>query len=111
MTQQIQTRFKRVETKYIVQAEQVEDLLADLMVYLKEDDYPRSTISNIYFDTPDFAVITDALGKKNKREKIRMRSYSPTPDQDSQAFLEIKQKDADGVGHKIRLVSNPKDIL
>lgn len=110
MTDKIQTRFKRVETKYIVRTDQYEALLDDLKVYLKEDYYPTSTISNIYFDTPDFDVIKDALAKKNMREKIRMRSYFANPSEDCQAFLEVKQKDQKGVGHKFRLVSNPKSI-
>ncbi|WP_161980021.1 polyphosphate polymerase domain-containing protein [Streptococcus sp. S784/96/1] len=110
MTEKIQTQFKRVETKYIVKKEQLDELLKDLKVYLKEDDYSTSTISNIYYDTPDFDLIKDALAKKNLREKIRMRSYSANPSKDCPAFLEIKQKDSEGIGHKFRLVSKPEAI-
>ena len=110
MTQTIQTNFKRIETKYILSQQQLKALLVDLAPYLREDEFPTSTISNLYFDTPDFDVIKDALDKKHRREKIRMRSYLQAPTNDSQAFLEIKQKDAEGVGHKYRLVSNPVAI-
>ena len=51
MVKQLETRFKRIETKYVVSKDNHEDLLADLKEYLVEDDYPTSTISNIYFDT------------------------------------------------------------
>ena len=50
MVKQLETRFKRIETKYVVSKENLEDLLTDLKEYLVEDDYPTSTISNIYFD-------------------------------------------------------------
>ena len=50
MVKQLETRFKRIETKYVVSKDNLEDLLADLKEYLVEDDYPTSTISNIYFD-------------------------------------------------------------
>ena len=61
MVKQLETRFKRIETKYVVSKDNLEDLLADLKEYLVEDDYPTSTISNIYFDTDNFDVIQDAL--------------------------------------------------
>lgn len=107
MTQHITTRFKRVETKYLVPTKHLKPLLEDLKAYLTEDDFPNSTISNIYFDTPDFEVIKDALAGRNKREKIRMRCYAQKPTSANQAFLEIKQKDLEGVGHKLRLISTP----
>lgn len=47
MVKQLETRFKRIETKYVVSKENLEDLLTDLKEYLVEDDYPTSTISNI----------------------------------------------------------------
>lgn len=106
----IQTKFKRIETKYVVSKENFEALLADLKQYLKEDEYPTSTISNVYFDTEDFDVIKDALAGKHLREKVRMRSYIVHPTPDSQAFLEIKQKDTNGVGHKQRMVATPYSI-
>lgn len=34
-----------------------------------------------------------------------MRTYVTNPTEDSQAFLELKKKDAEGTGHKFRLVS------
>ena len=75
--------------------EDLDDLLKDLKKYVVEDDYPISTISNVYFDTEDFDVIQDALAKQNRREKIRMRTYIEHPTVDSPAFLEVKSKDAE----------------
>lgn len=110
MKKSLETRFKRVETKYLVARSDLADLMQDLKPYFIEDDYPTSTISNIYFDTEDFDVIQDALNRQNRREKIRMRTYLAQPQADSQVFLEIKAKDEAGLGHKYRLLSNPLSI-
>lgn len=110
MAKQLETSFKRIETKYVVEKSNLDQLIQDLKVYLVEDDYPTSTISNIYFDTPDFDVIQDALAGQNKREKIRMRTYLSNPTADSQVFLEVKSKDLAGIGHKHRLVATPQAI-
>ena len=107
----IETTFKRIKTKYVVSKEILDKLIQDLKEYLVEDDYPISTISNIYFDTEDFDVLQeDCLGNKRK-EKVRMRTYLSNPKADSQVFLEIKTKDQEGVGRKFRLLSTPSSII
>ena len=81
----LETSFERIETKYMVSKTDLHDLIEDLKDYLVEDDYPTSTISNIYFDTEDFQLIQDSLQDQHKKEKIRMRTYlcllytSPSP--------------------------------
>ena len=47
MVKQLETRFKRIETKYVVSKENLEDLLTDLKEYMVEDDYPTSTSSKM----------------------------------------------------------------
>ncbi|MEX2805173.1 polyphosphate polymerase domain-containing protein [Streptococcus sp. H31] len=111
MSKEFETSFKRIETKYIVNAENVSSLLADLKEYLVEDDFPRSTITNIYFDNQDFQVIRDSIDEKNGREKIRMRTYADNPTANSRVFLELKKKDAKGVGHKYRIASDLFSVL
>ena len=106
----IETSFKRIETKYVVAKGDLANLIEDLKIYLVEDDYPTSTISNIYFDTEQFDMIQeDGQGTKRK-EKIRMRTYLSQVQPDSQGFLEIKSKDRAGVGRKHRLLSTPQSI-
>ena len=100
-----------IETKYIVAKDDVKDLIQDLKEYVVEDDYPTSTISNIYFDTENFDVIQDALAKQHRREKIRMRTYIEKPQADSPVFLEVKSKDEEGIGHKFRLVATSQAII
>lgn len=107
----LETTFKRIETKHIVYKENLNNLLHELKEYLLEDDYPHSTISNIYFDTEEFEVIQDDSTENNPKEKIRMRTYLAHPKADSQVFLEIKTKDQEGIGRKFRLLSTPNAII
>ena len=107
----IETTFKRIETKYIVSKDKLDKLIQDLKEYLVEDDYPISTISNIYFDTEDFDVLLDDDFGDKRKEKVRMRIYLSQPKADSQVFLEIKTKDQEGIGRKFRLLSTPISIL
>ena len=107
----IETTFKRIETKYIVSKDKLDKLIQDLKEYLVEDDYPISTISNIYFDTKDFDVLLDDDFGDKRKEKVRMRTYLSQPKADSQVFLEIKTKDQEGVSRKFRLLSTPIAIL
>ena len=107
----IETTFKRIETKYVVSKEILDKLIQDLKEYLVEDDYPISTISNIYFDTEDFDVLQEDHLANKRKEKVRMRTYLSNPKTDSQVFLEIKTKDQEGVGRKFRLLSTPISIL
>ena len=106
----IETQFKRIETKYILTKEQLTLLQKEWQDYLSEDDYPISTISNVYFDNSDFQMIQDSILHLYNREKVRMRTYDKQPNDKSQAFLEIKEKKLD-VGYKFRLVSNPLSIM
>ena len=57
----LETSFERIETKYMVSKTDLQDLIEDLKDYLVEDNYPTSTISNIYFDTEDFQLIQESL--------------------------------------------------
>ena len=71
----IQTTFKRIETKYIISKEQLGSLQAEFQKHLVEDDYPKSTITNIYFDNENFQMVQDTLLRLYGREKLRMRTY------------------------------------
>lgn len=111
MTRQInQKEFKRVETKYLVQAQQLPALLQDLNQHMQADDFAQSTITSLYFDTADFQMIQDSLAKKYGKEKLRLRTYDAQPGLESPAFLEIKQKIA-GVGYKYRVKTTPQKAL
>lgn len=84
--------FKRYETKYILSKDTLKDIQERFKEHLVADEHPTSTISNIYFDTPDFQMVRNSLEKPIFKEKLRMRSYLAEPDQASPVFIEIKKK-------------------
>lgn len=93
--------FKRYERKYIITPEQYEGLMPLIDEYMRGDEYGRSTICNIYFDTPSHMLIRNSIDKPVYKEKLRLRSYG-VPDQDSNVFIEIKKK-FKGIVYKRRI--------
>ena len=59
--------------------------------YMKPDDYGRTTIRNIYYDTDSFRLIRDSIQKPVYKEKLRVRSYDLATS-DSTVFVELKKK-------------------
>lgn len=95
-----QESFKRYEKKYLLTKEQYEQLLSGMEGHIRKDAYGSYAIHNIYFDTPDHALIRASLDKPFYKEKLRLRSYGvPTPD--TPVFLEIKKK-YNGIVYKRR---------
>ena len=72
-----QTTFKRYELKYLLNRQEKEQLLLAMKPYMKLDDYGRTIIRNIYFDTNTFRLIRRSLEKPVYKEKLRIRSYKP----------------------------------
>lgn len=104
----MQTVFRRVEKKYIVNKEQKDFLLNTLDSYIREDNYGKSTICNIYFDNDGDELINTSLEKPTYKEKVRLRSYG-VPNLESKVFLEIKKK-FKGVVGKRRVVITLKEL-
>ncbi|HBN56035.1 MAG TPA: molecular chaperone [Lachnospiraceae bacterium] len=86
-----QTVFNRYEKKYLMPAPVYHSLREKLAPYMQEDAYGLHTICNIYYDTPDSALIRRSIEKPAYKEKLRLRSYG-IPDLDTKVFLEIKKK-------------------
>lgn len=99
--------FKRVEKKYLLDEEQYRALRQILEPYMVPDEYGRSTICNIYFDTPDRYLIRTSLEKPIYKEKLRLRTYG-IPRDDSIAFVELKKK-YKGVVYKRRVTMAYRD--
>lgn len=95
-----QAVFRRKEVKYLLSQKQVRALLPILERYMEPDEFAHSSISNLYYDTPDYRMIRRSLEKPGYKEKLRLRCYQ-VPRGDTQAFLEIKKK-ASGVVYKRR---------
>ncbi len=97
--------FERYETKYFLTAAQKRALLEEMKGRLFPDQYGRTTIRNIYYDTDSFRLIRDSLDHPVYKEKLRVRSYQKAGEDDV-VFVEIKKK-FDGVVYK-RRVAMPK---
>lgn len=98
-----QAIFKRYELKYMLTLEQKQQLLAVMEPYMALDRYGRTTIRNIYYDTPNYRLIRRSLERPAYKEKLRIRSYSRAGREDK-VFVELKKK-YDGVVYKRRLVT------
>lgn len=93
--------FARVECKYLLTSRQYEALLPDVEEMASVDQYGRTRILNIYYDTPDYRLIRTSLERPSYKEKLRLRSYG-IPQEDTQVYLEIKKKYA-GIVYKRRI--------
>ena len=58
---------------------------------MRPDEHGRSTLCNVYFDTPDHLLIRRSLEHPLYKEKLRVRSYG-IPGEDDQVFVELKKK-------------------
>jgi len=83
--------FKRYEIKYLISQSQQEIIKNEMQKYTVCDEYGKSTICNIYFDTPDYLLIRKSIEKPLYKEKLRLRSYG-TASPDSTVFAELKKK-------------------
>lgn len=104
----IQTNFKRYEKKYMLTQEQQENLMKQILPYIKEDKFGRYTICNIYYDTEGWELIRRSIQKPVYKEKLRVRSYGVPGDEDK-AFIEIKKK-YKGIVYKRRITAQAKDV-
>ncbi len=88
---QFKGTFQRYEKKYLLDEKQYEMVLQSLEDKLTIDEYGRTSICNIYFDTPDYRLIRTSLDKPVYKEKLRLRSYG-TPSGSDTVFVELKKK-------------------
>lgn len=100
----VQWSFQRIEEKYLLSLDQYDRLRLALREHIIPDDYPDSTICNIYYDTPDYLLIRRSMEKPLYKEKFRVRSYG-VPTKNGCVFMEIKKK-FDGIVYKRRVLSN-----
>lgn len=109
VTMSYQDVFKRYEMKFLLNKEQKEAFLKGIEPYMQLDEYGRTTISNIYYDTPDDILIRRSLEKPVYKEKLRVRSYcTATPN--SQVFVELKKK-YQSVVYKRRISATEQDAM
>ncbi len=104
-----QSTFQRYELKYMLTKEQKEKVLDAMSRYMKIDEYGRTTIRNIYFDTDNYRLIRHSLEKPVYKEKLRLRSYQKTLPQDP-VFVELKKK-YKNIVYKRRLVLPQAQVM
>lgn len=93
--------FRRIEKKYIVDEPTYEKLIKKLEWHFVKDRYYKSTICNIYYDTPSHQLVRNSIEKPVYKEKLRVRSYG-VPDDEDMVFVELKKK-YKGVVYKRRI--------
>ena len=95
---------KRYEFKYILNAQQIAYLQEKLEGHMKLDEYGKTSIASLYYDTPDYRLVKASIEKPPFKEKIRLRSYGMATET-SKVYLELKRK-AYGIVYKRRVQSN-----
>ncbi len=83
--------FERYELKYILTPRQKASLLSAMKGRMSLDKYGRTTIRNIYYDTPDARLVRESNDKPVYKEKLRVRSYRQVSGND-EVFVELKKK-------------------
>ncbi len=87
--------FSRYEKKYLIDNETYQFIVSRIEQYMEADKHSRDggfyNIANIYYDTPDDALIRASIEKPVYKEKLRLRSYG-VPGLEDKVFLEIKKK-------------------
>ncbi len=94
---------KRYELKYLLNGAQTDYLVKSLEGHMKLDQYGRTSIASLYYDTPNYQLIRASVEKPPFKEKIRLRSYGLAT-RESPVYLELKRK-AYGIVYKRRVQS------
>ena len=81
--------FQRIEKKYILDEEKYNALMEKLDGKLDHNEFPNSTILNIYLDNSNYDLAIKSIQKPVF--KVRLRSYN-VPNKDSTLYLEVKRK-------------------
>lgn len=100
--------FDRIEKKYLITKAQKRQILNVIKNNMKKDDYFKSKVFNIYFDTDNFDLIIQSIEQPIFKEKLRARSYGGY----DKVFFEIKTKIRGkeyNVGYKRRICISKKD--
>ena len=92
---------QRFEMKYLLNQEQTRIVQEGLKGHMEVDQYGKTSIASLYYDTPSLQLIRTSEEKPQFKEKMRLRSYGLATE-DSPVYLEIKRK-ALGVVYKRRV--------
>ena len=93
--------FKRYEKKYLLSPEAYARLRQRLDPYIEPDEYVRSTVCSVYYDSADYRLIRHSIEAPVYKEKLRLRAYN-VPGPEDTVFVELKKK-YKGVVYKRRV--------
>ena len=93
--------FERKEVKYRLNAMQVRAIKQALSAHMAPDEYGQTSITSVYYDTPNRDMISRSLEKPAYKEKLRLRTYGPRCAQ-APVFVELKKKH-EGIVYKRRI--------
>ena len=99
---------KRYEIKYLLTKEQTKYLVEGLKGHMVLDQYGRTSICSLYYDTPNHRLIRESLDKPEFKEKCRLRSYGLSKP-GKPVFLELKRK-AYGIVYKRRIQTSIDEV-
>ena len=92
---------ERYELKFVLTAAQTRLVRRGLVGHMVPDQYGKTSIASLYYDTPDRRLIRQSLEKPEFKEKLRLRTYGRATEE-SPVFLELKRK-AGGIVYKRRI--------
>ena len=104
-----QSVFSRYELKYLLTPAQKKAVLTAMASHMKLDGYGRTTIRNLYYDTPNYRLARQSLERPVYKEKLRIRSYAQA-DPFTPVYVELKKK-YDGVVYKRRTALPEKEAM
>lgn len=87
----VNVTFKRTEIKYRIPLDILPEFKEEFHEFLRLDEYGRTTVMSLYYDTDDHILVSRSMDKPSYKEKLRLRSYG-CPNADSQVFVELKKK-------------------
>ena len=83
--------FKRYEKKYTLTPQQYEAFMNTAKEHLIPDEFHKSLVLSIYYDSDDYDLIRHSIEGPVYKEKLRVRSYGVPEDGDT-VFVELKKK-------------------
>lgn len=96
--------FERKEVKYRLNPVQVRETKQALGAYMAPDEYGQTSITSVYYDTPNRDMISRSLEKPAYKEKLRLRTYGPR-NANAPVFVELKKKH-EGIVYKRRIAAS-----
>ena len=96
--------FERKEVKYRLSTMQVRAIKQALSAHMGPDEYGQTSITSVYYDTPNRGMISRSLEKPLYKEKLRLRTYGPR-NASAPVFVELKKKH-EGIVYKRRIAAS-----